>query len=97
MSNNVILGKVYRHFINRQEDLNGMNKDEKFTIEGKIIKHNPGGRFCVKIQTEKDPYIIKDAYVCGKIKMNSIRLVVGDTVLVEIDCNDFKGRILERL
>ena len=74
-----------------------MNRDEKFTIEGKIIDRNPGGRFCVAIQTKKGPYIIKDAYVCGKIKMNNIWLVVGDTVEVEIDCNDFKGRILKRL
>ena len=74
-----------------------MSKDEKFTVKGKIIKHNPGGKFCVEIQTEKGPYVIKDAYVCGKIKMNNIRLVVGDTVEVEIDCNDLKGRILKRL
>lgn len=74
-----------------------MSKDEKFTVKGKIIKHNPGGKFCVEIQTEKGPYFIKDAYVCGKIKMNNIRLVVGDTVEVEIDCNDLKGRILKRL
>lgn len=74
-----------------------MSKDEKFTVEGKIIKHNPGGMFCVEIQTEKGPYFIKDAYVCGKIKMNNIWLVVGDTVEVEIDCNDLKGRILKRL
>lgn len=74
-----------------------MNNDEKFTIEGKIIKHNPGGKFVVEIQTKKGPYAIKDAYVCGKIKMNNIRLVVGDNVLIEIDCNDFKGRILRRL
>ncbi len=74
-----------------------MNKEQKFTIEGKIIKHNPGGKFCVEIQTEKGPYVIKDAYVCGKIKMNNIRLVVGDTVEVEIDCNDLKGRILRRI
>lgn len=74
-----------------------MNKDEKFTMYGKIIKHNPGGRFCVEIETEKGPCVIKDAYVSGKIKMNSIRLVVGDTVEIEIDCNDLKGRILRRL
>ncbi len=74
-----------------------MNKDEKFLVKGKIIKHNPGGRFSVEIQTEKGPYIIKEAYLSGRIKMNNIRIVVGDTVEVEIDCNDFKGRILKRL
>lgn len=74
-----------------------MNKDEKFSVKGKIIKHNPGGRFSVEIQTEKGPYIIKEAYLSGRIKMNNIRIVVGDTVEVEIDCNDFKGRILKRL
>lgn len=74
-----------------------MNKEQKFTIEGKIIKHNPGGKFCVEIQTEKGPYVIKEAYICGKIKMNNIRLVVGDTVEIEIDCNDLKGRILRRI
>jgi translation initiation factor IF-1 len=74
-----------------------MRKDEKFTIKGKIIKHNPGGKFSVEIQTEKGPYIIKEAYISGKIKINNIRLVVGDDVLIEIDCHDFKGRILKRL
>lgn len=74
-----------------------MNKDKKFIIEGTIIKHNPGGKFQVKVQTQKEPIIIKEAYISGKIKINNIRLVVGDKVKVEMDCHDLKGRIIERL
>ena len=74
-----------------------MNKGEKFTVKGKVVKHNPGGRFVVEVPTAKGPYNIKEVYLSGRIKKNNIRIVVGDTVEVEIDCNDFKGRILKRL
>lgn len=74
-----------------------MLKSDKFEVEGKIVKHNPGGKFSVEIETEKGPFLLKETYASGKIKINNIRLVVGDLVLVEVDCNDLKGRILKRL
>ncbi len=74
-----------------------MSKDKKFTVEGRIIKNNPGEKFSVEVQTEKGTYVVKEAYTAGKMKLNNIRLVVGDKVLIELDCNDLKGRILKRL
>lgn len=74
-----------------------MINDEKFELKGRVKKHNPGGKFSVEVQTEKGPYLLKEIYISGKMKKNNIRIVVGDRVLIEIDCNDFKGRILKRL
>lgn len=73
-----------------------MLKENKFEVEGKIVKNIPGEKFSVEIRNEKGPYIIKEAYTSGKLKMNNIRIGVGDKVLVELDCNDLKGRIIKR-
>lgn len=72
------------------------NINEKFRINGKIINKNRG-KFSVEIQTEDGPVVIKNVYASGRMRINNICFVVGDSVLLELDCNDFKGRIIKRL
>lgn len=62
-----------------------MPKDDKIEVEGIIIKSLPGGIFEVKLP---DSFggggVIVRAYISGKMRKNSIGLIEGDTVLVEL-------------
>jgi translation initiation factor IF-1 len=67
-------------------------KKEKF--EGKVIESLPDATFKVELD---DGRIIL-AYVSGKMRLNLIKVIPGDRVLVEISPYDQKrGRIIKRL
>ena len=62
-------------------------------IEGKVLEIIPGGKF--KVQLENG-YIV-EAHVSGKIRMNYIRILPGDTVMLELSPYDLtRGRITYR-
>lgn len=70
-----------------------MAKEDTIEVEGKVIEILPGGTFKVEL---KNQHII-DAHVSGKIRMNHIRVLVGDKVVVELSTYDLtKGRITYR-
>jgi len=69
------------------------NKDILET-EGIIVEKLPNAMFRVKLNNGRE--II--AHISGKMRMNFIKLVVGDRVKVEISKYDLsKGRITYRL
>ena len=55
------------------------NKDT-IEVEGKVVEVLPGGTF--KVELENKHTVV--AHVSGKIRMNYIRILPGDTVVIEL-------------
>ena len=70
-----------------------MAKDDTIEVNGKVIDVLPGGKFLVELENKHTV----EAHVSGKIRMNSIRIVPGDTVVIELSPFDLThGRIIYR-
>ena len=62
-------------------------------VEGKVLEVLPGGQFRVELPNKH----IVIAHVSGKLRMNYIRILAGDTVTIELSEYDLtKGRITWR-
>jgi translation initiation factor IF-1 len=71
-----------------------MSKSDVFEMEGTVVEVMPSTVFKVKL-TANGQIII--AHVSGKIRMNTIRILPGDRVTVEISPYDLtRGRITYR-
>ncbi|MDQ3076578.1 MAG: translation initiation factor IF-1 [bacterium] len=73
-------------------DTNNQEKPE--TVMGFVTEALPNTMFRVKLENSGDE---KLAYLAGKMRMNRIRVLIGDKVLMEIDPYGGKGRITKRL
>lgn len=70
-----------------------MAKEEKIEIEGKVLEILPGGKYKVELNNGH----IVEAHVSGKIRMHYIRILTGDTVMIELTPYDLThGRITYR-
>ncbi len=70
-----------------------MAKDDVIEVQGKVIEVLPHNEY--KVQLENNHTVI--ARVSGKIRMNKIRILTGDTVVLEISPYDLtRGRITYR-
>ena len=70
-----------------------MAKNDVIEVEGKVIEVLPGYEF--KVELENKHTVI--AHVSGKIRMNYIRILPGDTVVIELSPYDLtRGRITYR-
>ena len=68
-----------------------MLSNQSHTIEGKVLATE---RNLFKVETD---FGIVKATLSGKIRKNKIRIVVGDTVDVEVSAYDIeRGRIVKR-
>lgn len=71
-----------------------MSKKEVIEMQGIITEALPNANFQVKLENGHQVL----AHVSGKIRMNFIKILPGDKVLVEITPYDLtKGRITRRL
>lgn len=62
-------------------------------VEGKVLEVLPGGQFRVELPNGHTV----TAHVSGKLRMNYIRILAGDTVTIELSEYDLtKGRITWR-
>jgi len=69
-------------------------KEEKLTLEGKIIEALPNATFRVKI----DEGQIVFAYLSGRLRKKHIKVLIEDRVVVEFSPYDLtKGRIIRRI
>ena len=69
-----------------------MAKDT-FEVQGKVLEVLPGGSFRVELENK----LTVIAQVSGKIRMNCIRILAGDTVTLEMTPYDLtRGRITYR-
>lgn len=70
-----------------------MLKEDKIIVEGKIIESLPNAMFRVEIDGK---HMIL-AHMCGKMRMNYIKILPGDKVKVELSPYDLtRGRITYR-
>ena len=70
-----------------------MAREEIIEVEAKVIDILPNTQFIVEL---KNGHRVL-AHVSGKIRMNNIRILPGDTVIVELSPYDLtKGRITYR-
>ena len=71
-----------------------MTKEEKIEVDGKVVEAFPNAMFKVELQNGHAVL----AHISGKMRMNFIRVVPGDKVLVELSPYDLKrGRITRRV
>lgn len=70
-----------------------MSKDDVIEAEGKVIEVLPSANFKVELP---NGHVIT-AYLSGKLRMNYIKILEGDTVKVELSPYDLtKGRVIWR-
>jgi len=68
-------------------------KEEPITVEGKILETLPNAMFRVELPNGHRVL----AHVSGKMRMNFIRILPGDTVTLELSPYDLsRGRIVRR-
>jgi len=72
-----------------------MAKEELIKFEGTVTELLRGGMFRVQINESKHEVI---AQINGKMRMYKIKVLIGDTVKLEVSPYDLtKGRITKRL
>jgi len=72
-----------------------MSKDDLLELTGLIDEVLPGNMFRVKV--ENMPNLLL-CYAGGKLKQHKIRIILGDSVKIEVSAYDLsKGRITYRL
>lgn len=62
-------------------------------VNGVVIEALPDTLFKVKLPDGRELL----SFLAGRMRMNRIRVLIGDTVTVEIDPYGGKGRIVKRL
>jgi len=74
-----------------------MAKDKGVEMEGVVRETLPNAMFRVEVGAEGGHTHTVLAHVSGKIRMNFIRILPGDRVLLELNVNDLgRGRIVYR-
>ena len=80
--------------LNNEYDETGddnVSKNDVIETEGKVLDVLPGGKFKVEI----DGGHIVEAHVSGKMRVNNIRILPGDKVVIELSPYDLThGRIV---
>ena len=70
-----------------------VQEDDVIEMEGKVLEVLPGYVFKVELANKH----VITAHVSGKMRMNMIRILAGDTVMVELSTYDLtRGRITYR-
>jgi translation initiation factor IF-1 len=68
-------------------------KEEPITVNGKVLETLPNAMFRVELANGHKVL----AHVSGKMRMNFIRILPGDTVILELSPYDLsRGRIIRR-
>ena len=69
------------------------NKQDVIKVRGRGVDHHPGARFTVELENGHKI----DAHISGKMRKHYIKLLLGDSVEVELSPYDLeKGRITYR-
>lgn len=70
-----------------------MPKEESIEVEGTIIESLPNAMF--RVELDNGHKVL--AHICGKMRMNFIRILPGDKVKLELSPYDLtRGRIIYR-
>lgn len=69
------------------------NKDDVIEVKGEVVETLPNAMFRVKLE---NAHLIL-AHISGRMRMNFIKILPGDKVLVELSSYDLtRGRIIYR-
>lgn len=72
-----------------------MAKEDAIEMTGKVVDILPNAMFRIQIENFHNPVI---AYLNGRMKKHNIKVLLGDSVLLEFSPYDLtKGRITRRL
>jgi translation initiation factor IF-1 len=72
-----------------------MAKDDIIELVGSVEEVLPGNMFRVKVESMPYPLL---CYMGGKLKQHKIRIILGDSVKIEVSPYDLsKGRVTYRL
>ncbi|MBI4160323.1 MAG: translation initiation factor IF-1 [Candidatus Yanofskybacteria bacterium] len=66
--------------------------NEKTKIDGTVLEALPDTKFKIKLDDGREIL----AYLAGKMRMNYIKVMLGDRVTVEIGPDENRGRIVYR-
>ncbi|HAU07990.1 MAG: Translation initiation factor IF-1 [Candidatus Yanofskybacteria bacterium GW2011_GWF1_44_227] len=69
-----------------------MNENPKNRVNGQVIEALPGTTFKVKLDDGKEVL----AYLAGKMRLNYIKVMIGDKVSLELSPDGARGRIVYR-
>lgn len=70
-----------------------MSKEDVIELEGKVLESLPNAMF--KVELENGHVVL--SHISGKMRMNYIKILPGDTVLVQVSPYDLsRGRIVYR-
>lgn len=64
------------------------------TVSGQVTEALPNAFFKIKRDDNGEETM---GYLAGKMRLNRIRVLIGDRILIEIDPYGGKGRITKRL
>lgn len=73
--------------------MSGHNQDRIETVTGVVSEALPSTLFRVKIKDGEEIL----AYLSGKMRMNRIKVLVGDRVEIVLDPYGGKGRVVKRM
>ena len=74
--------------------MQGNNKKDTTTIVAQVVEALPNTFFKVSRADNSEEML---TYLSGRMRLNRIRVLVGDKVLVELDPYGGKGRIVKRV
>jgi len=75
------------------EEVSNLPKDDVIEVEGRVVEKLPNAMF--QVELENGHQIL--AHISGKLRMNFIRIIPGDKVLIAMSPYDLtKGRIIWR-
>ena len=75
---------------NKNKNNVNQSKEEKIEVEGKVVEVLKGSDYLVELSNG----FTVTAYVSGKMRVNMIRILPGDTVTIELSPYDLtRGRI----
>ncbi len=72
--------------------LNGQSNKPK-PVRGMVIEALPAATFKIKLESGEEIL----AYLSGKMRINYIKILPGDSVLIELSPDGRRGRIVKRL
>ena len=72
-------------------------KAERFQLKGTVVDTLPGTKFKVEVGLDNGNARIVDCTLSGRLRINNIRILVGDKVTIDVSTDDpTRGRIVWR-
>ncbi|MBI5126657.1 MAG: translation initiation factor IF-1 [Candidatus Taylorbacteria bacterium] len=77
-----------------EEQKKNLQVNDKETTYGGVVEALPNTLFRVKLDGSEEIIL---AYLAGKMRMNRIRVLIGDRVELKLDSYGGRARIIKRL